>query len=117
MENKHILVMCICLLYKESLISKELNSHDLVEQTLKNITIPELRNSPGRTREIMLECKRQIKTMLNNGPGHKYNANILKSKLSSIFGNDDTVTLNMLTGMIIEDGVGVDRDTIMDEVS
>lgn len=117
MENKHILVMCICLLYKESLISKELNSQELVEQTLKNITIPELRSSAGRTREIMLECKRQIKTMINNGPGHKYNSNILKSKLSSIFGSDDTVTLEMLTGMIVEDGTGIDKDAIMEEIA
>lgn len=117
MENKHILVMCICLLYKESLISKELNSQDLVDQTLKNITIPELRSSPGRSREIMLELKRQIKTMINNGPGHKYNSNILKSKLSSIFGDDDAVMFEMLTGMIVEDGTPLDKDTLMEEIS
>lgn len=117
MENKHILVMCICLLYKESLISKELNSQDLVEETLKNITIPELRSSAGRTREIMLECKRQIKTMINNGPGHKYNSTILKSKLSSIFGSDDTVTLDMLMGMIVEDTTGIDKDVLTEEIA
>lgn len=120
MEHKHILVMCICLLYKESLISKDHNSQILVEETIKNITIPEIRNTAGRTRELMLECKRQIKTMINNGPGHKYNSNILKSKIASIFGSDDATVLEMLTNMIVEEDKEFTKeikDGIIDEIS
>lgn len=105
MNSTHLLVKCITLLYRESLIQEKTdNSSDLVRTVLETIKLPEVSLSLSHEREKLIALKETALNMCNNPLEHNYQKEELLQTLKLNCVNDEN------TYSAFEQGIEKDMD-------
>jgi hypothetical protein len=105
MNSTHLLVKCITLLYRESLIQEKTdNSSDLVRTVLETIKLPEVSLSLSHEREKLMALKETTLNMCNNPLDHSYPKEELLQTLKLNCANDEN------TYSAFEQGIEKDMD-------
>ena len=108
MDNRLLLVKCVTLLYRESLIAdKATNSADLVRTVLEGIKLPDLSLSINHEREMLMGLKDTAIWMCGQVADSQIDKGDLLQRLKMNCGNDDKLYEVLVSG--------IDRD--MDEGS
>lgn len=82
MDNKLLLVKCVTLLYRQSLLAtKGDDSVDLVRTAIESIKLPDIAVGINSDREILKDLRTTTLEMCENGPDHEYEKTELLQRL------------------------------------
>lgn len=92
MDNRLVLVKCVTLLYRESLVSnKTENSCDLIRSILETIRLPEVIINYNKEKDILTALKQTVLEMCENSVDFEYDKTMLLQTLKGICDADTTL--------------------------
>ena len=92
MDNKLLLVKCVTLLYRQSLLAtKGDDSVDLVRTAIESIKLPDIAIGVNSEREIIKDLRTTALEMCENGPDHEYEKSELLQRLKLNTKEDTTL--------------------------
>lgn len=103
MDEKILLVKCIILLYKESLLKEASDSSEIVKAVLANIKQPEVSFGLSGDREIINNLKNVANDMANNGEHEYCREDLIQTLRICTLSNEKLFK-------VIEDGLEIEAD-------
>lgn len=100
MDNKLLLVKCVTLLYRESLLpNRSDNSNDLVRTVLEGVKAPEISIGINKERDAIIALKNTTLEMCENGLEHEYEKSELLQRLKLNTYEDDALYESFVQGI------------------